>query len=388
MKESMNEAEGEPLFGVATRSLEEGSLALLERYGVKLPWDDPDFPRMDFVELPNEMFDLVRARPKEMPDRVVAGDVTMGVTCTDGLFESESRDEVTLVRELGFGACTMTLMVPEASEISDITDLRGARIATSYPRATAEFFEAAGIDLGMLDKVDGSVEAMPYMPVSKADAIVDLVQSGSSMRANRLRPLTTLGETQAALIENSALACRYDDRFRRFVERIVPIRLEQAYPSDTPERVAELDKKLAPEPEQIRDGSISRELLLGGVEAINRKLGEESFEVLQAFLAEEDDALINEAQTVIWATALGLRARGIELGTVLPFVVFKPDVEQKGNKQNDAIRSLGDAMSLFGNAMLRGNSKEVAEAAARYIGALDNLLALRLLNMAQVYERL
>lgn len=384
----MNEAEVAPLFGVATRSLEEGSLALLERYGVELPWDDPDFPRMDYVELPSEDFDLMRARPKEMPERVALGDAAMGVTCSDGLFESGFRDGVTVVRELGFGACMMTLMVPERSEVVDLSDLAGARVATSYPKATELFFEEQGVELGGITVVNGSVEAMPYLPVSRVDAIVDLVQSGTSMRANRLRELAQIEETQAILIENPQLVGRYDDRFRRFVERIIPVRLEKSYPFDAPDQVRVLDRSLRVPHEQMDSQSASRELLLRGVEAVNRKLGEESFEVLQAFLGEEDEALIDEAQSTVWLVAVGLRARGLELGRVLPDASFDPEVAQKGDKQNDAIRSLGDSMSAFGNAMLRGNSKEVAKSAAGYLAALDNLLALRSLNMAQVYERL
>jgi len=384
----MSDAEQDPLFGVASRSLEDGSLAMLERYGVELPWDDPDFPRMDYVQLENEDFDLLRARPMEMPESVAAGDAVMGITCTDGLFESYARGSVTTVRNLGFGVCTMALLVPDDSPITRVDQLVDASIATSYPRATGDFFSRQGVSINQIRKRDGCVEAMPYVPVSRADAIVDLVQSGTSMRANRLRTLANLGQTQAVLIENPQLVGRYDDVFRRFVERIIPIQREQTYPSDIPDQVRDLDRRLAVPPEQMDEQSQSRKLLTSGVEGVNRKLGEESFEVLQAFLGEEDDALIDEAQSTVWLVAVGLRARGIELGRVLPNAIFDPGVAQKGNKQNDAIRSFGDAMNVFGNTMLRGSAKEVAKAGAGYIGALDNLLSLRFLNMAQVYERL
>lgn len=151
-----------------------------------------------------------------------------------------------------------------------------------------------------------------------------------------------------------------------------------------PEAIYRLDEKLA----DLEDGSLSKELLLGGLPAINAKLSEEFAEVLAAFFTESDETLVYEAQSVIWLVALGLRARNLELAPVLQAAIFNPEVERKGDELNDAIRSYGDAKGRFTNALFGGVQGEVAEAGSRFIGSLSNLLSLRGINMTQVYERI
>jgi|GEM_PF-7079385 len=154
-----------------------------------------------------------------------------------------------------------------------------------------------------------------------------------------------------------------------------------------PDAVYRLDEKLAGLATQ-ESSSLSRELLLGGASAISIKLSEEFAEVLAAFLKEDDDSLLDEAQSVVWLAALGMRTRNIELVPVLRASMFSPQVEQKGDELNDAIRSFGDAKGRFVAAMFTDGDEEVSESSASFIGALSNLLELRGITMQQVYERL
>lgn len=149
--------------------------------------------------------------------------------------------------------------------------------------------------------------------------------------------------------------------------------------------VSILDDKLA----DIDFGqqSLSKELLLGGASAICIKLSEEFAEVIAAFFSEDDEALMDEAQSVIWLTALGLRANGSELAPAVQGAVFRPLVEQKGDAINDAIRSFGDAKGRFITSVFT-EEDDVSETASSFIGALANLLELRGITMQQVYERL
>jgi ATP phosphoribosyltransferase len=101
---------------------------------------------------------------------------------------------VTELLRLGFGACTLEAAVPEESPLLELSDLAGATIATSYPRLTRELLE---VECELVD-VTGSVEVAPRLGL--ADAIVDLVSSGSTLRTNGLRSLGALFASEAVLI--------------------------------------------------------------------------------------------------------------------------------------------------------------------------------------------
>jgi len=104
--------------------------------------------------------------------------------------------ELTLLRRLGFGHCRLSIAVPEDSGLTAIAELQGLRIATSYPELTRSLLGQKGVDTRIVE-LSGSVEIAPSM--GTADAIADLVSTGSTLRANHLRELETLFESQAAL---------------------------------------------------------------------------------------------------------------------------------------------------------------------------------------------
>src|SRR6266545_4696296 len=89
----------------------------------------------------------------------------------------------------GVGACTLEAAVPEESPISELADLSGASVATAYPRLAREVLLERGLQCELVD-VTGSVEVAPRLGL--ADAIVDLVSSGSTLRTNGLRSLGAL----------------------------------------------------------------------------------------------------------------------------------------------------------------------------------------------------
>ncbi len=99
--------------------------------------------------------------------------------------------------ELGFGVCSLTLAVPRSASVQEPEGLNGCRVATSFPRLTRAYFEERGIDAQVIE-VRGAVEVTPQLGV--ADAVVDLVATGSTMRLNGLRPIANLLESQAVLV--------------------------------------------------------------------------------------------------------------------------------------------------------------------------------------------
>jgi len=133
---------------------------------------------------------LVRA--DDVPEYVQDGVVDCGITGIDIVRESGAR--VTELLRLGFGHCSLEAAVPAESDVRSVEDLAGARVATSFPRLAREFLPQS---IELVD-VHGSVELAPRLGL--ADAIVDLVSSGSTLRTNGLRSVARLLESEAVLI--------------------------------------------------------------------------------------------------------------------------------------------------------------------------------------------
>jgi len=130
-----------------------------------------------------------------VPEYVQDGVVECGVTGADLVRESGADVEELL--RLGFGACTLEAAVPAETPAQVLDDLDGMRIATVYPRLAAELLGEHGVEVELV-RVTGSVEVAPRLGL--ADAIVDLVSSGSTLRTNGLRSLGALFSSEAVLV--------------------------------------------------------------------------------------------------------------------------------------------------------------------------------------------
>jgi ATP phosphoribosyltransferase len=140
----------------------------------------------------NAPVEALLVRADDVPEYVQDGVVDCGITGLDIVAESGA-NVVELLR-LGFGACTLEAAVPTESTLQSLDDLDGARVATSFPRLARELLP----DTIELVDVHGSVELAPRLGL--ADAIVDLVSSGSTLRTNGLRSVARLLESEAVLI--------------------------------------------------------------------------------------------------------------------------------------------------------------------------------------------
>ncbi len=110
------------------------------------------------------------------------GNLDMGITGSDIVLETGMKDEVKVALELGFGACKLCVLSCCDSEYQDTASLAGKRIVTSFPRLTREFFKKFENGTPTSVKyVSGSVEAACSLGL--ADAVVDLVETGTTMRA-------------------------------------------------------------------------------------------------------------------------------------------------------------------------------------------------------------
>jgi ATP phosphoribosyltransferase len=133
---------------------------------------------------------LVRAA--DVPEYVQDGVVDCGITGIDLVRERGAA--VSELLPLGFGGCRLEAAVPEESPVTSLAELAGASVATVYPHLTRELLPFA---VELVD-VTGSVEIAPRLGL--ADAIVDLVSSGNTLRTNGLRSLGVLLESEAVLV--------------------------------------------------------------------------------------------------------------------------------------------------------------------------------------------
>jgi len=147
------------------------------------------------VPVRNMPVEVLFVRADDIPELVHDQVVQFGITGLD--LVAEASFDVELIAELGYGRCKLTAAVDQTSPIESIEDFAGLRIATSHPATVDRFFEAKSIDITTVP-LNGSVEVAPKLDI--ADAIVDLVSSGSTMMINGLRPIATVLESQAALI--------------------------------------------------------------------------------------------------------------------------------------------------------------------------------------------
>ncbi|HEY1223332.1 MAG TPA: ATP phosphoribosyltransferase [Acidimicrobiales bacterium] len=175
--------------------LREPSWSLLEASGVA-----PQEPgeRVLQAHCRNADIDLLFVRADDVPEYVQDGVVDCGITGLDLVFEYESDVEVLL--RLGYGTCSLQAAVSMEDSATTIEDLEGRRIATSHPRIAAKVLAERGVKAELV-RVAGSVEISPRLGL--ADAIIDLVSTGSTLRTNGLRSIGTLFESEAVLVGRS-----------------------------------------------------------------------------------------------------------------------------------------------------------------------------------------
>jgi ATP phosphoribosyltransferase len=158
------------------------------------------------VPCANAPVDLLLVRPADIPEYVQDGVVHLGITGANLVIEAEA--DVVELASLGYARCTLQAAVPADAPQLSIDDLGGLRVATAYPVSTRKLLAERGLEVELVP-VSGSVEAAPRLGL--ADAVVDLVSTGSTASANGLRLIGTLLASQAVLIGGrEAVAAKRD----------------------------------------------------------------------------------------------------------------------------------------------------------------------------------
>jgi ATP phosphoribosyltransferase len=175
----------------------EDSIALLKECGIDLR-NVKDRLRTTSDNFPIEVFFL---RDDDIPQYVEDGVADIGIVGENVLFEKNKTVEV--LEQLGFGKCRLSLAIPRNEEFAGIQQLQGKRIATSYPVLLTNYLKEYNV-VADIHEISGSVEIAPG--IGLAEAIADLVSSGSTLFMNGLKEVATILSSQAVLVKNHNLS--------------------------------------------------------------------------------------------------------------------------------------------------------------------------------------
>jgi ATP phosphoribosyltransferase len=192
--------------------LAEESVAFFHRAGIA----EFDFPfqgrELSFFDRKKE-YRIILVRSQDVPTYVREAGVDAGITGRDVLAEHGYAETVPL--ELGFGACRLAVAAPVAMA-NLLFRKPHIRVATKYPRLAMDYFFGKGISCEII-KIHGSVEIAPNLDL--ADCIVDLVSTGSTLRANGLVEMETILESSALLIVNRSAYALNTERIAHIIKR-------------------------------------------------------------------------------------------------------------------------------------------------------------------------
>jgi len=185
--------------GIPKGSLENATVELFRRAGFQITINSRSyFPAIDDPEI-----ECMLIRAQEMARYVEDGVLDAGLTGRDWVEENQAQVENVadlIYAKQSFGKVRWVLAVPEASAVHSVKDLEGKVIATELVAATKRYLERNGVTA----KVEFSWGATEVKPPTLADAIVEVTETGSSLRANNLRIVETVLESNTQLIANTA----------------------------------------------------------------------------------------------------------------------------------------------------------------------------------------
>ena len=174
--------------------------ALLAAAGLQLS-EDPEQSRKLIIETSLEGVRAVLVRPADVPTYVQYGTADLGIAGLDVLYEHGGEGLYQPV-DLGIGRCRMMVATPEPFDYARaLRERRRLRVATKYMRAAREHFGDRGLQVDLI-KLHGSMELAALSGL--ADAIVDLVSTGDTLRANRLQAVEEIMPVSSRLIVNQA----------------------------------------------------------------------------------------------------------------------------------------------------------------------------------------
>ena len=176
--------------------LSEKSLELLKECGIKISNGD----RKLKTEAKNYPIEILFLRDDDIPQYVEQGVADIGILGENEVWEKEKNIKV--IEKLGFANCKLSLAIPKDENYSGLSFFNNKKIATSYPKILQKFFKEKGI-IVEIEEIGGSVEIAPG--IGLADAIFDIVSTGSTLLMNGLKEVEIVTLSEAVLISNKNL---------------------------------------------------------------------------------------------------------------------------------------------------------------------------------------
>jgi ATP phosphoribosyltransferase len=190
------------------------SLPLLEKAGI-IPKDDPFTSRKLILETNDARINLIIIRAADVPTFVEHGAADLGIAGKDVLLEHEG-NELYEPLDLGIAQCRLMLAEPVKKTVIN----RRLRIATKYIKTSRDYFTNLGIQVEII-KLYGSMELAPIMGLS--DKIVDLVDTGNTLKANGLVPVETICEISSRLIVNKAAMKMKREAVKKLIQTLTDV---------------------------------------------------------------------------------------------------------------------------------------------------------------------
>ena len=191
--------------------LYDGSISLLKECGIDVSNGNNQL-RVQAANFPLEVFFL---RDDDIPEYVQDAVVDIGFVGENVI--AEKNKEISSIEKLGFGKCRLSIAIPKNGALRSIDDLNRKKIATSYPWILSNFLNEKNIT-ATIQEISGSVEIAPR--IGLADAICDLVSSGSTLFSNELTELETVLRSEAVLISNKNLSGEKQNLLNKLLFRI------------------------------------------------------------------------------------------------------------------------------------------------------------------------
>jgi len=195
--------------------LSEKSLQLLEECGIKISNGERKLKAI----AQNFPIEILFLRDDDIPQYVEQGVADIGILGENEVWEKAK--EVAIIQQLGFAGCRMSLAIPKDEIYTDLNYFEGKRIATSYPKILIDFFTKNNITV-FIEEISGSVEIATS--IGLADAVFDIVSTGSTLLMNGLKEVVTVTKSEAVLISNPNLTPENQAILDKLLFRIQSVR--------------------------------------------------------------------------------------------------------------------------------------------------------------------
>jgi ATP phosphoribosyltransferase len=264
--------------------LNEDSMALLKNCSISID-NGKDQLKASARNFPVEVFFL---RNGDIPQYLRDGVVDLAILGSNTL--EEKGTDLEIIEQLGFSKCRVSIAVPKETSVSSPKDLEGMRIATSYPNTVQQFLDKEGLK-AELHIINGSVEIAPN--IGLADAICDIVSSGSTLFKNNLKEVITISQSEAVLVQSPLIQkeqLAIVDKIRFRIRAVLRAKKSKYILLNTPNDKIEAVSKILP----VLKSPTVLPLAKSGWSSLHSVINEDDFwEVIDALKAEgAEDILV------------------------------------------------------------------------------------------------